>query len=102
MSYAFKPAPGNVQTILSISTGNIPEHTAQALNNRDSPLFMDVCVDPYEYGFIIWAGTYDMADSLVYHPELRDLIEFATQQGHVALRLDCDCLPLSGAPTFNW
>jgi len=104
------------EKVLNISTANIPKHTAEALgtsNDYDSKIAVfEACISadlwdklsytPWAcYGWIIWAG-HETDEIKEEHPQLANLMEYATSKGFTYLKLDCDAEELPGFERFEW
>lgn len=94
-------------TMVDISTGHIPKHTADALGQPDATttpaLFEPLSYVPYhEYGWIIAVNAEHAEAIREDHPELASLMLLTIANGASHLKLDSDGIAIDGLPTFDW
>jgi hypothetical protein len=97
-----------IRTVLELSTGHIPKHTADALGHGRSAVEAAELWNllPYEpwadYGWIVCV-TGDVPEEVKErHPELGTLLAFCCNNNIRYLQLDSDGYEMDDFPTFDW
>jgi hypothetical protein len=94
-------------TMVDISTGHIPKHTADALGqpgDSETPALLNQLsyVSYHEYGWIIAVNAEHAEELREEHPELAHLMLLTIANDGRHLKLDSDGIVIDGLPTFDW